>query len=74
MIHGIYVKYKRNKDWKLCTIALSPEEANLSLAECLDKAKEEGHPEAEIGVKIFQTRNNIPEYLKTLKSDKILYN
>lgn len=73
MIHGIYVKTKKFKDWKLCAITASAEEATLSLSENLDKVKEE-YPSAEVGVKLFSNRNSIPEYLKTLVSDKILYN
>lgn len=69
MIHAIYVRNKPKKEWTIVRLIESINDVPEEMNEALQEAKKDGFPEAEVGMKIFQTRFYIPESLKTLVSD-----
>jgi hypothetical protein len=75
MIHGIYVRNKPKGRWQLFCLTSSPEIATNELVKAKELASLEGYDDAEVGVQNFETRNNIPDFLKELKiNQKLLFN
>jgi len=74
MIHAIYMRAKPKNRWHLFSIATSPESANKEMDKCKEQAIFDGNPNAEVTVKLFDSKFWIPEYLSEIKKEVPLYN
>ncbi len=74
MIHGIYLKSRPKASWHLVSVAISAEAASHDLTEFLKRAQTEGNERAEVAVRLFDSAFHIPEILREIKDQKILYN
>ncbi len=74
MIHGIYLRSKPKASWRLVSVAASAEAATYDLKTFLEQAQKEGNEQAEVAVQVYDTDFYIPEILREIKEQKILYN
>jgi hypothetical protein len=74
MIHGIYVKNRPKGTWQLVSVALSAEAVNQDISKITKQAEQEGKEGFQVGFQIFDSEYHIPEYLKELKEQKLVYN
>jgi len=74
MIHGIYLKNRPKGNWQLISIAISPEAVSTDINELIKKAKKDGKEYFEVGFQVFESDLHIPEFLKSLKDQKLTYN
>lgn len=74
MIHGIYLKNRPKSKWHLYSVAISAEAANYDLDLALKQAKDAGHDNAEVAVRIFDSAFYIPELLTEIKEQKPMFN
>lgn len=74
MIHGIYLKSRPKGNWQLVSIAISPEAVSFDIDKLAEKAKKEGKEYFELGFQVFESDLHIPEFLKELKDQKLMYN
>jgi hypothetical protein len=74
MIHGIYFKNRPKGNWQLVSIAMSPEAVSFDIDELSKKAKKDGKEYFEVGFQVFESDLHIPEFLKVLKEQKLMYN
>lgn len=74
MIHGIYVRNKPKNKWHLFSVTMSQEIANNDLEEAKRKAKLEGHEQAEVAIKIFESAFHIPEFMSEIQNQKPMFN
>lgn len=74
MVHGIYLKNKPKSKWHLVSIVMTVEKAMKEKNSCLDQAKLEGYDDAEAVIQTFDSAFYIPEYLSTIKDQKMLLN
>ncbi len=76
MIYCTYVKSSKKAFWHLAYWTHSQEQASEDLKAALKKAQDSDHgnKDAEVATKTFESRDHIPEFLKKLDADKILYN
>jgi len=74
MIHGIYIRNKPKNKWHLISLTVSPEAAKINSEKALEEAKENGYEEAESIVQIYDSGTHIPEMLREVKDQKLMYN
>lgn len=74
MIHAIYLKSKPKNKWQLHSIVNSAEIANDDLIKALKNAKLSGLDQVEGAIQIFESSFYIPESLKEIKNQKLLFN
>lgn len=74
MVHGVYMKSRPNAKWHLVSVKLSAESALHDLNKALDQAKLEGNDLAEVAIQVFETVFYIPESLKEVKDQKLMFN
>lgn len=74
MIHGIYIKNRPRGSWQLISIALSAEAVSQDISKITKQAEDEGKEGFQVGFQIFESELHIPEYLKELKEQKLIYN
>jgi len=74
MIHGIYIKNRPKGSWQLVSIAISAEAVNQDIHKITKQAQKEGKTDIQVGFQIFESEYNIPEFLKELKEQKLIYN
>lgn len=70
----IYLKNRPKGNWQLVSIAISPEAVSFNIDELSKKAKKEGKEYFEIGFQVFESDLHIPEFLTSLKDQKLMYN
>lgn len=74
MVHGIYVKTKPKGKWYLVALASSAETASIDLENALKKAHKDGNEHAEVGIQVFDSGFYIPQMLKEVAKDSLVYN
>jgi hypothetical protein len=74
MVHGIYVKNRPKSKWQLISVKLSAEGALKVLDNALKQAEIDGFTEAKGAIQIFESAFYIPETLKEIKDQKLIYN
>ncbi len=74
MFHGLYIKNKPKSKWHLVSVFFSVENAQKEAATALKQAKSEGFEQAETAIQIFDSSFHIPEYLTSIKDQKLLLN
>jgi len=74
MIHGIYIKNKPKNKWHLISLTASPEAAKVNSEKALEDAIEHGYADAQSIVQIFDAGDYIPEVLREVKDQKLMYN
>lgn len=74
MIHGIYIKSRPKAKWHLVSVAVSAEGALHDQVEMLKQSKLEGNDCAEAAIQLFDSEFHVPEFLNTIKEQKLLFN
>lgn len=74
MVHGIYIKSRPKAKWHLVSVAISAELAVNDLNDALDAAKLDGNDQVEGTIQVFDSSFYIPEYLSTVKEQKLMIN
>lgn len=74
MMHGIYLKSRPKGMWHLISVAASPEAANHDYTTLLKQIKSEGNDDIQIVIQAFESSYDIPELLKKVKEQKLMYN
>jgi hypothetical protein len=74
MIHGIYLKSRPKGMWHLVSVAASPEAANHDYSVLLKQIKLEGNGDIQLAIQAFESSYDIPELLKKVKEQKLMYN
>jgi hypothetical protein len=74
MINAIYIKLTPKSKWRLFSRTVSAEAAISELVTAKQQAISAGYEEAESAVQIFDTALWIPEYLREIKDEKLLFN
>lgn len=74
MIHGVYIKNKINSSWHLVSLTVSIESAKKDALVFREQSEKEGNENAEIIIKTFDSTFYIPEIMRDIKPQKIMYN
>lgn len=74
MIHGIYLKIRPKGMWRLVSIATSPEAASQDYSSLLKQINLEGNTDMQVAIQSFESTYNMPELLKKVKEQKLLFN
>jgi len=74
MIHCIYIKSSPKKNWHLVNVTVSAEAASKHMEEELNKAKSQGHENAEVGLQVQESSFHIPEIVKNIKKTAPMFN
>jgi hypothetical protein len=74
MIHGVYVKNRPKSKWLLVSTTPSAEVAIQDRDEALKQAQLDGHEQADVAIRIFESVFYIPESLTEIKKQEPQYN
>jgi len=74
MIHGIYLKTKPKGKWQLVSVTVSPETARAENEEVLKNALSRGNEFAEAAIQLYDSSIHVPEFLSSIKEQKLLFN
>ena len=74
MIYGVYVRNRMKDKWHLFSITTSAEKAEQEIKNAIAASKKSGFNNPQVTIKIFETAFYIPEYIKELKPQTVIYN
>lgn len=73
MFHGVYIKSRPKGKWHLVSLSTSPETASQEMNAILAQAKKEDNLKIQACIQIYDSAFHIPEFLSTVKEQKLMY-